>query len=100
MHECFCGRFTRFIFHCKICRMTENKELDENAETIDEANEVDHSAESAGSAAQIIIGEIEKIGGILTGDPVTQAEGDYNIAAGTLREDANENLEETDEENS
>ncbi len=34
------------------------------------------------AAGQIIIGELEKIGGIITADPLTQAEGDFNIEAG------------------
>ena len=67
----------------------ENKELYET--------KIDHTGETTGSVGQIILGEIEKIGGILTGDPITQAEGEYNIAAGTLREESNEALEETDE---
>ncbi|HNQ16115.1 MAG TPA: hypothetical protein PKM58_11160 [Pyrinomonadaceae bacterium] len=36
------------------------------------------------AVGQMIVGEIEKIGGILTADPVTQAEGDYNLGAGSL----------------
>ncbi len=62
-----------------------------------EPDEINHTTETAESVGQIILGEIEKIGGILTGDPITQAEGEYNIAAGTLREESNEALEETDE---
>lgn len=67
----------------------ENKEIEES--------EIDHTTESAQSIGQIIIGEIEKIGGILTADPITQAEGEYNISAGTLRGETNESLEETNE---
>ena len=36
---------------------------------------------------QEIIGEIEKIGGILTGDPNTQAEGEFNVEVGDIRDD-------------
>ncbi len=36
---------------------------------------------------QKIIGEIEEIGGVLTGDPLTQAEGEFNVEVGTIRED-------------
>ena len=46
---------------------------------------------------QMILGEIEKIGGILTADPITQAEGDYNIEAGSLHQKANKNLTAIDE---
>ena len=35
---------------------------------------------------QKIIGEIETIGGVLTGDPNTQAEGEFNVEVGTVRE--------------
>ena len=36
--------------------------------------------------AQELIGEIEKIGGALTGDPITQAEGQLNVDVGEIRE--------------
>ncbi len=35
---------------------------------------------------QFIIGEVETIGGVLTGDPLTQAEGEFNVEVGTVRE--------------
>jgi len=35
---------------------------------------------------QKIIGEIEEIGGALTGDPTTQAEGQFNVEVGEMRE--------------
>ena len=54
--------------------------------------------ENLEAAGQIIIGEIEKIGGILTADPITQAEGDYNIEAGSLHHESAEALEEDEEE--
>ncbi len=47
---------------------------------------------------QKIIGEIETFGGILTGDPITQAEGEYNVEVGTVREELEESLEEDEEE--
>lgn len=43
---------------------------------------------------QVIIGEIETVGGVLTGDPTTQAEGEFNVEVGTVREEIEENLEE------
>ncbi len=46
---------------------------------------------------QKIIGEIETIGGILTGDPNTQAEGEFNVEVGDLREEIEEDLEEAEE---
>ena len=39
---------------------------------------------------QKIIGEIETIGGVLTGDPNTQAEGEFNVEVGTVREELEE----------
>ena len=43
---------------------------------------------------QVIIGELETIGGVLTADPITQAEGEFNVEVGTIRENIEENLEE------
>lgn len=48
--------------------------------------------------AQFIIGEIETIGGILTADPITQAEGELNVEVGTVRDEIEENLEKGEEE--
>ena len=42
---------------------------------------------------QKIIGEIETIGGVLTGDPMTQAEGEFNVEVGDVREDIEDDLE-------
>ena len=36
---------------------------------------------------QKIIGEIESIGAILTGDPNTAAEGEFNVEVGTVRDE-------------
>lgn len=49
-------------------------------------------------AAQFIIGEIETIGGVLTADPITQAEGEYNVEVGTVREELEEDLEKGEDE--
>ena len=51
---------------------------------------------------QKIIGEIETIGGVLTGDPNTQAEGEFNVEVGDIREDLeeNEDLNQEDAEES
>ena len=43
---------------------------------------------------QFVVGELETIGGVLTGDPLTQAEGEFNVEVGTVREDIEEDLEE------
>ena len=57
-----------------------------------ETTEIDHTAENLGSVGQMIIGGIEQIDGILTGDPVTRAEGEFNVAIGSEHQEANKNL--------
>jgi uncharacterized protein YjbJ (UPF0337 family) len=51
--------------------------------------------EKISGLGQKIIGEIESIGGILTGDPNTAAEGEFNVEVGTVREE----LEKSEESN-
>ena len=63
---------------------------DEN-EQIQET-ETNHTAENLESVGQMIIGGIEQIGGILTGDPVTRAEGEFNAAIGSEHQEVNKNL--------
>ena len=43
---------------------------------------------------QKVIGAVEEVGGILTADPNTAAEGEFNIEVGDVREDAEEALDE------
>ena len=62
-----------------------------------EENEHHGLAETIGSLGQKVIGEIESIGGILTGDPNTAAEGEFNVEVGELREETEEDLEESEE---
>jgi len=45
---------------------------------------------------QKIIGEIELIGGALTGDPTTVAEGELNLEIGEVREDLEDEMNETE----
>lgn len=52
------------------------------------------------AVGQIIIGELESVGGILTGDPITRAEGDFNVEAGNLHLESNDALTETDSDES
>lgn len=47
--------------------------------------------------AQFIIGEIETIGGVLTADPITQAEGELNVEVGTIREEMASDLEKDED---
>jgi hypothetical protein len=46
---------------------------------------------------QKIIGEIETIGGILTADPNTHAEGEFNVEVGDVREELESDLEQSRE---
>jgi uncharacterized protein YjbJ (UPF0337 family) len=36
---------------------------------------------------QKVLGEIETVGGVLTGDPMTEAEGQFNVEVGDIREE-------------
>ncbi len=59
--------------------------------------EVSHTTENLESVGQMIIGGLEQIGGILTGDPITRAEGEFNAEVGSLHQEANKNLTAIDE---
>lgn len=48
--------------------------------------------ENLKAVGQIIVGEIETIGGILTGDPATRAEGEFNVEVGSLHQQSNKAL--------
>ncbi|MEP6705352.1 MAG: hypothetical protein ABJB34_11155 [Acidobacteriota bacterium] len=50
-------------------------------------------ADNISGLGQKILGKIETIGGVLTGDPITQAEGEYNAEVGEVREDLEDELE-------
>lgn len=50
--------------------------------------------DKVGGIGQMIIGELESIGGIITGDPTTHAEGEFNVAVGEERDDVEEELED------
>ena len=64
-----------------------------------EPNEIEQTEEKSGlkntigGIGQMIIGEIESIGGILTGDPLTRAEGEFNVAVGEERDDVEREIE-------
>ncbi|HEX6280569.1 MAG TPA: hypothetical protein VFZ49_11220 [Pyrinomonadaceae bacterium] len=65
--------------------------------------EPDHKhpiADAISGLGQKIIGGIEEIGGILTGDPNTAAEGEFNVEVGDVREEVEEDLEESGEDRS
>ena len=46
---------------------------------------------------QFVVGELETIGGVLTGDPLTRAEGEFNVEVGTVRDEIEEEVEEDGE---
>ena len=66
----------------------------------DAEGEEHHSLKDSISATgQRIIGEVERIGGILTADPLTEAEGEYNVEVSELREETEEDLEASEPPN-
>ncbi len=69
-----------------------NNEPNETEEIETESNST--LKENIGGIGQMVIGELESIGGILTGDPLTRAEGEFNVATGEERADVEEELEE------
>ncbi|MBX7062649.1 MAG: hypothetical protein K1X52_13415 [Pyrinomonadaceae bacterium] len=46
---------------------------------------------------QKVLGEIEKLAGIVNADPLEQAEGEFNIEVGDIRNDLEDDLAETKE---
>ena len=46
-----------------------------------------------GGLGQKIIGEVEMLGGILTADPNTAAEGEFNLEVGELRSEVEDDLD-------
>jgi hypothetical protein len=75
--------------------MSEEKEKVDEATDHEEVSE-SHLLEKLEAAGQIIIGELELIGGALTGDPLTQAEGEFNIETGTIEAEVIADLESQD----
>lgn len=68
--------------------MTEKEnQTEETQET-----EINHTTENLESVGQMIIGGLETVGGILTADPTTRAEGAFNLEAGERHQEANKNL--------
>lgn len=65
------------------------------SEQEDENPEKHGLADKISGLGQKIIGEIETIGGVLTGDPITQAEGEYNVEVGDVREELEEDIAES-----
>lgn len=53
--------------------------------------------EKIGGIGQTIIGEIETLAGVINADPLAQAEGEYNVEVGTIRDEIEEDLAEKSE---
>jgi hypothetical protein len=66
----------------------------------EETNEENSKIEKLESVGQIILGELEKLGGILTADPISQAEGELTEEAGSVHLETAEDLDEEDTEKS
>lgn len=64
-----------------------NEEIEDNNKT----------KEKIEGIAQVVIGEIESLGGVITGDPTTSAEGDFNVQVGTIHEQSADALSEIDD---
>jgi hypothetical protein len=52
----------------------------------------EHKSSHLSGLGQKIIGEIEQLAGVVNADPLAQAEGEFNVEVGTVREE----LEESD----
>ena len=60
----------------------------------------EHSTrENLEALGQLIAGELELVGGILTADPISQAEGEFNVEVGQLHLETTDELAEGDETN-
>lgn len=55
-------------------------------------DKINHTTENLESVGQMIIGGLETVGGILTGDPITRAEGEFNTQVGSLHQESNKIL--------
>jgi hypothetical protein len=72
-------------------------EKDKETQEIEEA-ETGGLAEDISAVGQIIVGEIESIGGMLTGDPITRAEGNFNADSGIIREEINQDIADAEDD--
>lgn len=64
-----------------------------------ESDDRPSTRERISGVGQVIIGEIETIGGVLTGDPTTRAEGEFNVEVGTVRENLEDDIKTQHESN-
>jgi len=61
-------------------------------------NEKSTLKEEISNVAKIIVGELESIGGVLTGDATARAEGDLRADEGIIREKISHDLAEEENE--
>ncbi len=69
--------------------MSENK--------TDENDVKSHEGRLSG-LGQKIIGEIEALAGVINADPLAQAEGEFNVEVGTVREDIEDSMEDGEDQ--
>lgn len=96
--EIFIPKERIFLFAIQTI-LTENKfMIDEKDNEVQEIEETEKGglAEDISAVGQIIVGEIQSIGGMMKGDPITRAEGNFNADAGIIREEINEEIAETE----
>ncbi|MBA2379498.1 MAG: hypothetical protein H0V76_07980 [Blastocatellia bacterium] len=72
---------------------------EDNDLTVDDVEEHGGLKEHISGLGQKIIGEVQRIGGVLTADPLTEAEGEFNVEVGELREETEEDLEASEPPN-
>ena len=57
------------------------------AENEGETDQKQGFKESITGLGQVILGEIETLAGVVNADPLAQAEGEFNVEVGTVREE-------------
>jgi len=67
-------------------------EPEENESEIEKAK-----APTVSGIGQKVLGEIERLAGIVNADPLAQAEGEFNIEVGDIRDDLEDDLAKTKE---
>lgn len=71
--------------------------MNENTEEKEQVDKPSALIDKISGLGQKIIGEIETIGGILTADPMTEAEGEFNLEVGSVREEIEDSIEKENE---
>jgi len=74
----------------------ENNTKKSDSRVDDDGGDKSHLIDKLEATGQVIIGELELIGGALTGDPMTQAEGEFNIETGAIEAEMASSLAESE----